>query len=146
MNNSTGSTQKSTRSKDTSTKLPTPVVAILVAISAILAAFLAYKGTTMLVSSSSDPCQQGKDEVLAVKELAPDSAMLESRPDLSLRLTKAGELIYNNCQYRDGREFEMTVVEPWVGAVSSDPTTPSSSTPDSTPESSESSTSTTSGN
>lgn len=130
--------------------MPTPIVAVLVAVSAILAAFLAYKGTTMLVSPSSDPCQKGKDEVLAVKELAPEASVLESRPDLSLRLTKAGELIYNNCQYRDGREFEMTVVEPWVGTANTalDPTgSPASPSSDgSTPSSSEPAPSTTSGN
>ena len=99
------------------TKLPTPVVAALVSVAALAAAFGAYKVTTTLVSPNADPCQEAKDEIMAIKELAPDGSTLDSRPDLSLRLTKAGEGIYNNCQYRDGREFEMAEVEPWLGVA-----------------------------
>jgi hypothetical protein len=116
-------------------KLPTPAVAVLVSLAALAAAFGAFKVTTTLVAPSSDPCQEAKDEIMAIKEIAPDGATIDSRPDLSIRLTKAGEGIYNNCQYRDGREFEMSVVEPWLGL--SDPTAttpaPDGSTPSSVP-------------
>jgi hypothetical protein len=115
-------------SNKTNFKLPTPVIAVLVSVAALLAAFAAYKGTTMLISPSADPCQQGKDEVLAIKELAPDYSVLDSRPDLSMRLAKAGELIYNNCQYRDGREFEMANVESWAGYPAQGGATPPAST------------------
>lgn len=123
-NESTESTESTKASTPTTTsgaamKLPTPVLAILIAVGALLAGGTAFLATTKLMGSGSGPstaelCQQGKDGVLAVKEAALDPAILDANPALSAQLSAAGEKIFNNCIYKDGREFEMQNVENWL--------------------------------
>ena len=111
-------------------KKTSPLLLAGIGAGAIVAGLLAYVTTTKLVAGGENPCEAAKAEILEVKALAPDAATLDSRPDLSLRLSNAGRELQNNCIYIDGREFEMANVEPWLGiAPPSDTTTPPSTIP-----------------
>jgi hypothetical protein len=105
----------SVSSSESDSKSMSPALMALIGVGAVIAGLLAYFITTRLVSAETDLCAEAKAEILAIKAEAPDAAMLDTRPDLSLRLTNAGQQIFDSCMYRDGREFEMQNVEPWLG-------------------------------
>jgi len=110
-------------------KSPSPLLVVSIAAGAIVAGLLAFFVTTRVVSGAGNPCTDAMEEILEVKAAAPDAAALDSRPDLSLRVTNAGQRIFDNCGYREGREFEMQHVEPWLNLAPAPSTNPGSATP-----------------
>jgi hypothetical protein len=119
-------------------KLPSWMLATMISVGAVVAAILAFFITTKVMSggfSSQSPCDVAKEEILAVKALAPDAAVLDTNPTLSLRLKAAGEKLYSNCIYKDGREFEMANIDNWLGTAPA-PTTGSTVPADTAPASS----------
>lgn len=130
MNDTTNATKNTKSTTGSAEKKTSPLLLVGIGAGAIVAGLLAYVITTKLVAGGESPCEAAKAEILEVKALAPDAATLDSRPDLSLRLSNAGRELQNNCIYIDGREFEIANVEPWLGiAPPSDTTTPASTIP-----------------
>jgi len=130
MNDTTNDTKNTKSTTGSAEKKTSPFLLAGIGAGAIVAGLLAYVTTTKLVAGGENPCEAAKAEILEVKALAPDAATLDSRPDLSLRLSNAGRELQNNCIYIDGREFEIANVEPWLGiAPPSDTTTPASTIP-----------------
>jgi hypothetical protein len=127
MNDTTNDT-KSGKSATAAEKKTSPLLLVGIGAGALVAGLLAYLVTTKLVDGGASPCEAAKAEILEIKALAPDAAMLDTRPDLSLRLSNAGRELQSTCIYIDGREFEMANVEPWLGtppaAGATAPTTP----------------------
>lgn len=125
-------------------KKTSPLLLVGIGVGAVVAGLLAYEVTTRLVAGGASPCEAAKAEILEIKALAPDAAILNTRPDLSLRLSNAGRELQGSCIYIDGRQFEIANVEPWLGTApapgATDPTAPAptegiapSTTPASTP-------------
>lgn len=144
MNDTTNDTNNTKSTTGSAEKKPSSLLLVSIGAGAIVAGLLAYVITTKLLAGGENPCESAKAEILEVKALAPDAAMLDTRPDLSLRLSNAGRELQGSCIYIDGREFEIANVEPWLGTApapgATDPTTPAptegiapSTTPASTP-------------
>lgn len=128
-NTPTVDSTENTPSKAGNSKSPSPLLVVSIASGAIVAGLLAFFITTRVVSAGGNPCTDAMEEILEVKAAAPDAAALDSRPDLSLRLSNAGQRIFDNCGYREGREFEMQHVEPWLNLAPAPLGNPGSATP-----------------
>jgi len=120
MNDKTNGTTIDTKSgkssgEDAAEKKTSPLLLVGIGAGALVAGLLAYLVTTKLVDGGASPCEAAKAEILEIKALAPDAAVLNTRPDLSLRLSNAGRELQSTCIYIDGREFEMANVDPWLG-------------------------------
>jgi hypothetical protein len=114
--NNTKNAPKQAKSADgAAAKKTSPLVLVAIGVCAVVAGLLAYVVTNRLIAPGASPCEAAKAEILEVKALAPDPAVLDTRPDLSRRLSNAGRDLQENCIYVDGREFELANVDPWLG-------------------------------
>lgn len=130
MNDTTNDTKSTKATTGSAEDKASPFLLVGIGVGAVVAGLLAYVVTTKFVAGGENPCEAAKVEILEVKALAPDAATLDSRPDLSLRLSNAGRELQNNCIYIDGREFEIANVEPWLGIEPpSDTAAPASTVP-----------------
>lgn len=123
MNDKKNDTKLDGSSDGSTAKKISPVVLAAISVGAIAAGLLTYFATTRLISDGASPCEAAKAEILAVKALAPDPATLNTRPDLSLRLSNAGKDLQSYCIYIDGRQFETLNVDSWLG-IAPPPSTP----------------------
>jgi hypothetical protein len=104
-------------------KLSGPVLGIVVALAALLAGAGAF-GATRVMMNRTSPCEQAKQEILAIREALPDAKELQAQPALARRLYAAGEGLRESCIYNDGIMFEQEFVMPWLNEGAPPPTAP----------------------
>jgi hypothetical protein len=119
--------KKDTADPDAKKKVSTAALAALVAVGAIVAGALAFGATRLVLSATSDPCQEAISEIRTVMGRVPDSSTLNIADDRTLAV--AAEKLRSNCTYYQTMEFETLEVFPWLGVEPSSMAPSSGGTP-----------------